>query len=744
MGVQDGLAFWNALKGKIQALVKQDTANCLRCARYDVTTAPNGTKIGVRLPEGNKEILIPYSKEVVDARVGDTVLVIWYGAMSTAKAYYFGIGYEGYEEPEPPAPVFTEYLNVFGDVGASITAVSGSTTYSGTIPSTGVLTLTVLVQGTYTVTSTLSGVTRTATVVMNTSGATQSVDLRTQSFSAALWVQSYAGASITVTSTTGGSASYSGTVSDLGLVSIMIYEPDTYRVTATYVKSSTTYTDYEDVTISENGATYDVYIFLPVPMDFQEVLNVYADVGATVTAVCGQTTYTDTAPAIGRVTFDVRVAGTYTVTATLGSDTKSDTVSMTANGAIQTIDLRSSSQTFVAYLTVSTNPGASVSVESTDTGTRYTDTASSSGVATFTIYESGTFRIVAWLPDEGNASATRIMAMTTNGYFYSIELPITVERHYLYLLGNKNEEFAIDDDTITFDQEGLQIMTLNGGGLHSYTTAGACMSMGNVSVDTINESITCYDARCLQTNFWAFILGRTDPNTTVTANDGNGHVYSGTATSSGYVAFAVNTSGTYTVSEMVTSAAQTATLNVSTTGITYEFDFRTFDGTLFNEGDEYTKFTGGWRGSNSIVATAYDSSIYSYTTPMVYRTNGTLKAVIMSGAAVGSLITTNKLSVSDYDTLEIRYLLNNTDSGTGTVKMFVHNGSQVRASKTLTRSADIQTTTLDITPAHGWGTCYIGIEIEADASQHMEFNLYYAALKNTGTSQISGGGGLSL
>ena len=121
MGVQDGLAFWNALKGKIQALVKQDTANCLRCARYDVTTAPNGTKIGVRLPEGNKEILIPYSREVGEAHVGDTVLVVWYGAMSTARAYYYGIGYDGYREPTPPA-VFTEYMNVYADTGATVTA----------------------------------------------------------------------------------------------------------------------------------------------------------------------------------------------------------------------------------------------------------------------------------------------------------------------------------------------------------------------------------------------------------------------------------------------------------------------------------------------------------------------------------------------------------------------------------------------------------------------------------------------
>ena len=95
MSVNEGIAFWNALKAKIKPLIRQETSNCLRVQRYDVTTAPNGTTIGVTLPEGNKEIHIPYSQEVSTASVGDTVLVLWYGSMSTAKAYYFGNGFTG-------------------------------------------------------------------------------------------------------------------------------------------------------------------------------------------------------------------------------------------------------------------------------------------------------------------------------------------------------------------------------------------------------------------------------------------------------------------------------------------------------------------------------------------------------------------------------------------------------------------------------------------------------------------------
>lgn len=97
--LQDGLAFWNALKKKIVPLIRQEASNCLRCERYDVTTAPNGTKIGVTLPEGTNEILIPYSKEVRSAQVGDTVMVVWHGTLSTAKAFWFGNGYAGEEVP---------------------------------------------------------------------------------------------------------------------------------------------------------------------------------------------------------------------------------------------------------------------------------------------------------------------------------------------------------------------------------------------------------------------------------------------------------------------------------------------------------------------------------------------------------------------------------------------------------------------------------------------------------------------
>lgn len=93
--ISDELAFWNALVNKVKPLIKQETTNCMRCARYDVTTAPDGNVIGVTLPLGTTEIFIPYSQEVSSASVGDTVMVVWFGTLSNAKAYYYAEGYNG-------------------------------------------------------------------------------------------------------------------------------------------------------------------------------------------------------------------------------------------------------------------------------------------------------------------------------------------------------------------------------------------------------------------------------------------------------------------------------------------------------------------------------------------------------------------------------------------------------------------------------------------------------------------------
>lgn len=115
--MRDALKFWNAIEGKIKQTVRGMMEKSMQCERYDVTTAPNGSKIGVKQPFGSSEIFIPYSAEVADAKVGDTVLVMWWNSLSTAKAWYFGSGpaanYDG---------LISRMLDVFYPIGSVYTS----------------------------------------------------------------------------------------------------------------------------------------------------------------------------------------------------------------------------------------------------------------------------------------------------------------------------------------------------------------------------------------------------------------------------------------------------------------------------------------------------------------------------------------------------------------------------------------------------------------------------------------------
>lgn len=99
--IAEAKAFWDAIAGKVKSLIRTETENAMRMQRYDVTTAPNGTVMGVTQPFGSTEIFLPYSQEVANAMVGDTVLVAWWGSMSNARVYYFAKGYDGAQTVSP-------------------------------------------------------------------------------------------------------------------------------------------------------------------------------------------------------------------------------------------------------------------------------------------------------------------------------------------------------------------------------------------------------------------------------------------------------------------------------------------------------------------------------------------------------------------------------------------------------------------------------------------------------------------
>lgn len=97
--LSEAQSFWEAISGKVKQLINSETENTYRCARYEVTTAPNGSVMGVTLPMGNNELKLPYSNEVADAEVGDPVMVVWWRSMSNAKVCYYADGYRGASSP---------------------------------------------------------------------------------------------------------------------------------------------------------------------------------------------------------------------------------------------------------------------------------------------------------------------------------------------------------------------------------------------------------------------------------------------------------------------------------------------------------------------------------------------------------------------------------------------------------------------------------------------------------------------
>lgn len=105
--LSEAQSFWEAISGKVRQLIRSETENTYRCERYEVTTAANGTQMGVSLPMGGTEIFLPYSSEVKNATVGTPVMVVWWKTMSNAKVCYYADGYRG--DPLAAYPVGAYY-----------------------------------------------------------------------------------------------------------------------------------------------------------------------------------------------------------------------------------------------------------------------------------------------------------------------------------------------------------------------------------------------------------------------------------------------------------------------------------------------------------------------------------------------------------------------------------------------------------------------------------------------------------
>ena len=165
----EAMKIWNALKPMVNRQIEEKTKSCVRAKKMTVTTAPNGSVIGVAEPYG-EEILIPYLSTLSGASVDDAVWVWYYfNNASTMIAMTMGSGQFGTPSPQPGTivvslsddSVTSSWTNIGGVITSGPTAtqktlsfvVSGvpagatvsSITFSATFgsPYTGIDTLTV-------------------------------------------------------------------------------------------------------------------------------------------------------------------------------------------------------------------------------------------------------------------------------------------------------------------------------------------------------------------------------------------------------------------------------------------------------------------------------------------------------------------------------------------------------------------------------------------------------------------------
>lgn len=89
---EEALKIWKALEPMVNRLIEEKTRSCIRAKKMVVTTAPNGSVIGVSDPWA-QEILIPYSTALSAVSVGDTVWIwMYYSSATNAIAMAKGDG----------------------------------------------------------------------------------------------------------------------------------------------------------------------------------------------------------------------------------------------------------------------------------------------------------------------------------------------------------------------------------------------------------------------------------------------------------------------------------------------------------------------------------------------------------------------------------------------------------------------------------------------------------------------------
>ena len=292
---------------------------------------------------------------------------------------------------------------------------------------------------------------------------------------------------------TGGGESYSGTVpASLEAVHSLLAIETQYILTVTNSTEEESYT--------RTIQTLDYFTALEVSIaPFAATITVTCPAGSAVTCVNGSTNLQQTATS-GTAIFTVGNTGTWTITATLGDETASGEVVISADGEQKSITL----SYFSATITVNTDAGASVTcVKGDDTQTK----TATGGTAVFTVTEAGTYTVTSTSGDNVKSDTVVISAdgdAKTVALYFSLSDYSPAEIAAISEAGKAAEYFQTGD-TIDIQLSGIGTMTLEIADFdHDYLAGNTSAEKAGISFITKDLLYSTYQMNTSGNNVGGF------------------------------------------------------------------------------------------------------------------------------------------------------------------------------------------------------------------------------------------------
>ena len=202
-------------------------------------------------------------------------------------------------------------------------------------------------------------------------------------------------------------------------------------------------------------------------------------------------------------------------------------------------------------------------------------------------------------------------------------------------------------------------------------------------------------------SFVAYIQITTDANAVISAVNPAGDSFTGTADSTGSLTLTVTAAGTYTVS--ISGTASSTTVQVIDSGETYTATVLSWDGTLYDNGDEYTGITGGW------VPLALGTTSNTKSPPGITRYPTFIEAYQSGYLQDGLFLTSEKVDLSSYTTLDIAY--STWCQITGELIVIAYDGSAITKIATLTVTTTQTASSISLGISSYTGEYRLGFEL---------------------------------